>query len=503
MDGQFRSGVSLSSGVGSNSTGGADSENSSSQGEFAGWGLSILPDEMVVKVLSNLNFNDISTCRCVNHRWRELIDAHHLRPLSYCRRLHFRPIPQTVEHYHSFTKDWLTGFSNEGKELAGRLDTLLEHQNFSEILFFSTAELLSRVKSLTCQSVFTGYHSVPVDRASFSPNGRYLVAIPLRNHSVKIWELVGGQWQENATIGHSGFVNNASFSPDGSRLVTASGDGSAKIWELVAGVWQEMATLWHSSGVTNASFSPDKCHLATASLEGNAKIWKLVAGQWQEKFTVQHFTRVVTANFSPDGSHLVSASYDLTAKICGLDAAGQWQQKATIHHPGRVNNASFSPDGRFVVTASDDNNVIIYGLSDGQWQVHSTICHENPVFDARFSPDGRIITTYQYNSATIWRLVDGKWLEEADIEHSDWVIDVCFTPNGRLLATTSYDNTVKIWGHVAGQWQEKAIVSGFSEENPVYTASLSSDGSHLVTTFADETVIIWLLKSKGGEEDIS
>lgn len=456
MDGLFRPGVSLSSGVGSNSTGGADSENSASQSEFAGRGLSILPDEMVVKVLSNLNFSDISVCRCVNHRWRALIDAYHLRALSFCRRLHFRPIPQTVEYYLSFTKDWLTGFSNEGKELAARLDTLLEHQNFSEILFFSTAELLSRVKSLTCQNVFTGYHSGPVERASFSPNGRYF-ATASQDHTAKIWELVGGQWQENATIGHSGIVNNASFSPDGTRLVTASGDGYAKIWELVAGKWQEMATLWHSSEVTNASFSPDKCHLATASLEGIAKIWKLVDGQWREKFTVQHSTRVATYNFSPDGSHLVSASFDHTAKVCSLDAAGQWLE-------------------------------------------HSTIWHENLMLDARFSPDGRIITTSECNSATIWRHVDGKWLEEADIEHSDWVIDVCFTPNGRLLATTSYDNTVKIWGHFAGQWQEKAIVSGFSEENPVYTASLSPDGSHLVTTFADETVIIWLLKSKGGED---
>ena len=500
MDGQFSSGVSLGSGFGSNSTGGADSENSASQSEFAGRGLSILPDEMVVKVLSNLNFSDISVCRCVNHRWRALIDAYHLRALSFCRRLHYRPIRQTVEHYHSFTKNWLTGFSNEGKELAGRLDTLLEHQNFSEILFFSTAELHSRVKSLTCQNVFTGYHSGPIERVSFSPNGRYF-ATASQDHSAKIWELVGGQWQENATIEHSGTVNNASFSPDGSRLVTASGDGYAKIWELVAGKWQEMATLWHSSEVTNASFSPDKYHLATASLEGNTKIWKLVAGQWQEKFTVQHFTRVVTANFSPDGSHLVSASFDRKAKVCGLDAAGQWQQKATFQHPGRVYSVSFSPDGSHFVTASFDQTAKVFGIdAAGQWLEHSTIWHENMMLDARFSPDGRIITTSECNSATIWRLVDGKWLEEADIEHSDWVIDVCFTPNGRLLATTSYDNTVKIWGHFAGQWQEKAIVSGFSEENPVYTASLSPDGSHLVTTFADETVIIWLLKSKGGED---
>ena len=31
--------------------------------------------------------------------------------------------------------------------------------------------------------------------------------------------------------GHEGRVNSAAFSPDGSRIVTASGDNTARIWD--------------------------------------------------------------------------------------------------------------------------------------------------------------------------------------------------------------------------------------------------------------------------------
>lgn len=38
-------------------------------------------------------------------------------------------------------------------------------------------------------------------------------------------------WIEDARlVGHTGEVNTASFSPDGSRVVTASGDGTARLW---------------------------------------------------------------------------------------------------------------------------------------------------------------------------------------------------------------------------------------------------------------------------------
>ena len=108
--------------------------------------------------------------------------------LSFSRCLHHQPVPQTVQHYHVFTRGWLTGFGSKGKELVEQLDEHLEHQNFPEMFFFSIANVLANTAFLTCRKV--------------------------------------------GTVDHSGDWINASFSPDGSHLVTASRDYTAKIWLL-------------------------------------------------------------------------------------------------------------------------------------------------------------------------------------------------------------------------------------------------------------------------------
>jgi WD40 repeat protein len=39
-------------------------------------------------------------------------------------------------------------------------------------------------------------------------------------------------WWRAALLGHKGFVLSAAFSPDGTRIVTASEDSTARIWDV-------------------------------------------------------------------------------------------------------------------------------------------------------------------------------------------------------------------------------------------------------------------------------
>ena len=67
-------------------------------------------------------------------------------------------------------------------------------------------------------------------------------------------------------------VTSAAFSPDGSRIVTASWDNTARIWD--AATAKEIAVLrGHDYCVSSAAFSPDGSRIVTASEDKTARIW--------------------------------------------------------------------------------------------------------------------------------------------------------------------------------------------------------------------------------------
>jgi hypothetical protein len=144
-----------------------------------------------------------------------------------------------------------------------------------------------------------------------------------------------------SVMSHENGVKTASFSPDGTRVVTASWDKTARIWDARTGA-PVGAPLWHKDIVWAASFSPDGTRVVTASTDGTARIWDaqtrapVGAPLWREK-------EVRTASFSADGTRVVTASRDHTARI--WDAQTGAPVGAPLRHEEGVSAASFSADG--------------------------------------------------------------------------------------------------------------------------------------------------------------
>ena len=89
-------------------------------------------------------------------------------------------------------------------------------------------------------------------------------------------------------VGHEDPVVSASFSPDGKKVVTASGDKTARIWDADTG--KQIARLTgHEDPVVSASFSPDGKKVVTASRDKTARIWDV---RWLTQF---HGSELVTA----------------------------------------------------------------------------------------------------------------------------------------------------------------------------------------------------------------
>jgi WD40 repeat protein len=131
------------------------------------------------------------------------------------------------------------------------------------------------------------------------------------------------------------------FNPDGTRLVTASLDGTTRVWDAQAGT--PLATLTgHTDTVFSAAFSPDGTRLVTGGQDRTLRVWDAQQGIYLLALTA-HTGPVRAVAFSPDGSRLATG---------GL-----------INFGNAVIPVAFSPDGSRLATASEDNTVRV-------WDVH-------------------------------------------------------------------------------------------------------------------------------------
>jgi tetratricopeptide (TPR) repeat protein len=190
-------------------------------------------------------------------------------------------------------------------------------------------------------------------------------------------------------------VRSATFSPDGTRIVTASWDNTAKVWDAKNGT--AILTLkGHTFPVSSATYSPDGRRIVTASYDKTAKVWDARTGA--EILSLKgHTGEVDSASFSPDGRRIVTASYDKTAKV--WDARTGTEIFTLKGHTNRVSSATYCPDGTRIVTASW-GTVKVWDARTGTETLSLKV--RTSVHAASFSPDGTRIVTASGEGTKVW-----------------------------------------------------------------------------------------------------
>jgi guanine nucleotide-binding protein subunit beta-2-like 1 protein len=115
-------------------------------------------------------------------------------------------------------------------------------------------------------------HTEWVSCVRFSPNTQNPIIVSGGwDKLVKVWSLTNCKLRTNL-VGHSGYINTVTVSPDGSLCASGGKDGTARLWDLNEG--KHLYSLDAGDIIHSLVFSPTRYWLCAATQE-SVKIWDL------------------------------------------------------------------------------------------------------------------------------------------------------------------------------------------------------------------------------------
>jgi guanine nucleotide-binding protein subunit beta-2-like 1 protein len=115
-------------------------------------------------------------------------------------------------------------------------------------------------------------HSEWISCVRFSPtNTNPIIVSAGWDKLVKVWNLTNCKLKTNH-IGHTGYLNTVTVSPDGSLCASGGKDGNAMLWDLHEG--KHLYTLDGGDTINALTFSPNRYWLCAAT-GASIKIWDL------------------------------------------------------------------------------------------------------------------------------------------------------------------------------------------------------------------------------------
>jgi WD40 repeat protein len=340
------------------------------------------------------------------------------------------------------------------------------------------------------QPLFTLYgHTQPVRAVAFSPDGTRLVSASCddtkRQGEVKFWDVATGE--EVLTLAQPAV--DVAYSADGNLLAVVAADGTAAVWDGTPS--RELLTFREAgSGV---AFGPDGRHLATWGHGGSLRLWDAQTRRllrtckgWAEDNPDGHKREVHRAVFSPDGGRLASASEDGTVNLWDVATATVLHRFRGVDPEG-VLGVAFSPNGARLATAGAGGTVKFWDAATGR-EVRKFPGHPERVRCVAFSPDGkRLASGSEDGTVLLWDVETGEKLLPP-VGHGSWVYGVAFSPDGRLAASASEDHSIKVWDAATG----KVVHTLEGHKDGVRDVVFSRpDGKYLASAGWDTFVKVW------------
>jgi WD40 repeat protein len=333
-------------------------------------------------------------------------------------------------------------------------------------------------------------HDADVVGAEFSPDGTRIVTAS-HDRTAALWDAATGR-RTGLLLGHQGQVTAASFNHDGRLAVTCSYDSTAAIWDVESG--RRLHVLHCDKPVMAACFSSEGTLVATAGYDNRLRIWDVATGGLRIGPLSGHSDYIRFIEFSRDGKKLLTGSADMTARVWNAQSGELLAVLAGHSQP--IAAAQFSPDGKQVITAAapryptetpTEPAARLWDANNGQLLARLESGDGTSASSAAFSPDGRWIAVgFADGSARLWDMRQALFTRQVTAG-SGWIMQVGFSGDSQAFFTVTSKNAALTWKAEDGN----RLAAMYDHAGPIVTARFSPDGDSLVTASRDDTARVW------------
>ncbi|XP_019128716.2 apoptotic protease-activating factor 1 isoform X2 [Larimichthys crocea] len=250
------------------------------------------------------------------------------------------------------------------------------------------------------------------------------VALGQEDGTVQVLEVPSGKTL--ATLeGHTKTVLHCQFCQNGQTLITSSEDTTIRVWKWQSGECKVLQG--HKEQVrcfSPLSNSPDNTRLLSWSFDGTVKMWDVESGEKLQDIEA-HRGAILSCHASPDGCHFATTSADKTAKLWHCES---WQCVHTLSgHLDCVRSCRFSWDSRRLATGDDNGEIRLWSVKDGSLL---KICSRDGK-DGMDSLHGGWVTDLHFSSDNSLLVSTGGYIKWWDVEKGEAL--QTFYPSGTAL----------------------------------------------------------------------
>ncbi|MFO0579667.1 MAG: protein kinase [Polyangia bacterium] len=249
-------------------------------------------------------------------------------------------------------------------------------------------------------------HPEGINSATFAESDQTFVTSSV-DGKIKVWSADDMKLIAESQV-HSGQIWYITLSQDGTKILSASGDGTAAILSVRGQLLKKL--VGHNKAVWDVISSPDSRFVVTGSEDSTARVWDLQTGALLRTFR-QHVDAIYDMVFLADGDTLVSAGYDGAAYAWSI-STGRLRYAMRQHTAG-IYSIALSRDKDRLVTGAGDGTAKVWSARTGDL-LASYRTPNDSIHQVRFSPDGRLVVATGTNGAVssyVSRLEE--WLPQA------------------------------------------------------------------------------------------